>query len=130
MSKNKIILTTGTFNIVHAGHIELFEYCKQFDGKVIVGLNSDNYVIKKYGSKSVPLENRLKVLEQIKLIDEVVVFKETTPVKLIFKPPFILGAISNSDEIYWLLTEESICISRPLIIEGFMLRGGYPSFSR
>ena len=85
MVKNKIILTTGTFNVVHAGHIELFEYCKKLNGKLIVGVNCDNYVIHKYGSKSVLLKNRLKVLEQIKLIDEVVVFKETTPIELILK---------------------------------------------
>lgn len=80
-----IILTTGTFNIVHGGHIELFEYCKQFNGKLIVGVNSDPYLIKKYGSKYITLEKRLKVLNQIKLIDEVIVFEEETPINLILK---------------------------------------------
>jgi rfaE bifunctional protein nucleotidyltransferase chain/domain len=83
MEGTPIILTTGTFNIVHAGHIELFEYCKKLEGKLIVGINSDPYLIKKYGSKYITLEKRLKVLKQIKLIDEIIVFEEETPIKLI-----------------------------------------------
>lgn len=83
MKSTPIILTTGTFNIVHAGHIELFEYCKQFEGELIVGINADPYLIKKYGSKHIKLENRLKVLKQIKLIDKIIVFEEETPINLI-----------------------------------------------
>ena len=39
--------------------------------------------MKKYGSKYIELKNRLKVLNQIKLIDEIVVFEEETPINLI-----------------------------------------------
>lgn len=81
---DNIILTTGTFNIVHAGHIELFEFCKSF-GKVHVGVNSDKYLLNKYGDKTIRLEHRLKVLSSIKQIDAIHVFHEETPCCLIAK---------------------------------------------
>lgn len=80
--KDPIVLTTGTFNIVHAGHINLFNYCSKL-GKVIVGINNDNYLKHKYKSKAISLENRLSVLYSLKQIDEIYVFDEPNPSNLI-----------------------------------------------
>ena len=52
----KKILTTGTFNLCHAGHIRLFEFCSQF-GEVIVGINADPYLWEKYG----PLNEKINL---------------------------------------------------------------------
>lgn len=79
---DKIVLTTGTFNIVHAGHIELFEFCIQF-GKLYVAVNGNDYLTKKYKTKAIPLEYRLKVLSSLKQIDSLVVFEEDTPCSII-----------------------------------------------
>lgn len=79
-----LVLTTGTFNIVHAGHIELFDFCSRF-GKVCVGVNSDKYLLHKYGDKAISLEYRLKVLKSLKQIHRIHVFDEDTPVELISK---------------------------------------------
>ena len=82
---DKIVLVTGTFNICHSGHIRLFEYASQF-GKLIVGTNSDPFLWDKYGKdKTVPLDKRVFVLKAIRYIDEVVIFTEETPSKLIEK---------------------------------------------
>ena len=81
----KKILTTGTFNLCHAGHIRLFEFCSQF-GEVIVGINADPYLWKKYGKdKTIPLTDRAFVLNACKFVDKVVVFTEEEPTKLISK---------------------------------------------
>ena len=73
------VLVTGTFNIVHAGHIQLFEFAKQF-GRVTVGINADSYLHEKYGKdKTVPLINRAYVIDSCKFVDEVVVFTEDNP---------------------------------------------------
>jgi D-beta-D-heptose 7-phosphate kinase/D-beta-D-heptose 1-phosphate adenosyltransferase len=86
----KIVLVTGTFNICHSGHIRLIEYASTF-GKVIVGINSDPYLWKKYGKdKTIPLSQRAYVLSSIKFVDKVVMFTEEHPGKLIesLKPDF------------------------------------------
>lgn len=40
------VLTIGTFDILHFGHIELFKKCKKLsgDGNFIVGLNTDEFI--------------------------------------------------------------------------------------
>lgn len=81
---NNIVLVVGTFNITHAGHCRLLEYAAQF-GKVTVGINSDDYLRKKYGDKAVPLVQRAYVLQCNKFVDRVIVFREDEPSSLIYK---------------------------------------------
>ena len=76
-------MTTGTFNIVHAGHIELFEFCKKVGKTLIVGINTDKYLYKKYGNKAICLDQRIKVLSSIKYVDFIYTFRENTPCNLI-----------------------------------------------
>lgn len=76
------VLVSGCFQIVHAGHCELFEFASQF-GKVTVAINADSYLERKYNGRVVPLLNRAYVLKCNKYIDKVVVFPEDHPGKLI-----------------------------------------------
>jgi D-beta-D-heptose 7-phosphate kinase/D-beta-D-heptose 1-phosphate adenosyltransferase len=81
------IFTNGCFDIIHVGHIELLKYAKSLGDKLIVGLNSDNS-IKTLKGKSRPInfqEDRKKILESIKYVDEVIIFDELTPIELIKK---------------------------------------------
>lgn len=75
-------MVTGTFNVVHAGHIRLLEFAARF-GKVTVGINADPYLKKKYGDKAVSLVDRSYVLSSCKYVDEVVMFREDEPSNLI-----------------------------------------------
>jgi len=77
------VLVTGTFNVLHAGHVQLLEYASTF-GKVVVGINADGYLHRKYGrDKTVPMLNRAYVLNSISFVDEVVVFTQDDPSQLI-----------------------------------------------
>ena len=82
--KKTDVLVTGTFNVVHAGHVRLLEFASRY-GSVTVGLNADPYLKKKYGDKAVPLIDRTYVLSSNKYVDNVIVFMEDTPLKLIKK---------------------------------------------
>ena len=42
-----IIILSGGFDPVHKGHIRMFKAAKAFPAKVIVGLNSDSWLIRK-----------------------------------------------------------------------------------
>ena len=78
------VLVTGTFNIVHPGHIRLLEFASQY-GEVTVGVNTDNYVQRKYGKHAIPLIDRSYALESIKYVKKVIAFREEEPSKLIEK---------------------------------------------
>lgn len=77
------VLVTGTFNVLHAGHVELLEFASQH-GSVTVGINSDAYLHGKYGEdKTVPMLNRAYVLQALRCVDEVVIFTQDDPSELI-----------------------------------------------
>ena len=76
---------TGTFNLMHAGHVELLEFASRF-GHVTVGVNADSYLHSKYGKDmTVPLMNRAYVLSSCRYVDDVVVFTDDEPSSLILQ---------------------------------------------
>jgi len=85
MSNRKIVFTNGVFDLIHVGHIYLFEEAKKLGYKLVVGLNSDKSATK---IKRKPVNNqkeRKRVLKAIKYIDEVRIFSEVNPLSLIRK---------------------------------------------
>lgn len=90
----KKIFTNGCFDILHTGHLNLLKFCKELDGYVIVGLNSDESVkkLKGEGRPIFPERERKMLLESLKFVDEVIIFDEETPLNLIkfIKPDIIV----------------------------------------
>lgn len=82
-----VVFTNGCFDILHPGHIALLEQAKKLGTKLIVGINSDESV-KRIKGNSRPIvseKNRVEVLSALRCVDEVVIFNETTPEKIIKK---------------------------------------------
>lgn len=63
--KDKIILVTGGFDPLHSGHIEYIKSAKQF-GRVVVGVNSDEWLIRKKGRSFLPHQERLNIINNLK----------------------------------------------------------------
>ena len=84
--KNKKIATiNGTFDILHKGHEFILKEAKKQGDILIAGLNSDSSVRQNKGP-SRPLNNenaRAKMLANFDFVDYVVIFNETTPIKLL-----------------------------------------------
>jgi len=81
-----IIFTNGCFDVLHIGHLRLLQYCKS-KGSVIVGINSDASV-KRLKGHSRPINSqtdRRDLLLALSCVDQVVIFDEDTPLKLIRK---------------------------------------------
>lgn len=77
----KTILTFGVFDMLHLGHVALFKKCADYvadgEGKVIVAVQDNDFILKyKPESKIVySLEEKLFMLEAIRYIDEIKVYK-------------------------------------------------------
>ena len=83
--KKTIVFTNGCFDLLHKGHIDLLTRASELGDKLIVGINSDKSV-KKIKGDNRPIENqktRKKNLLNLKYVDDVYVFEETTPLKII-----------------------------------------------
>lgn len=81
----KLVFTNGCFDIVHAGHIASFWQARSFGDVLIVGVNSDASIQRLKGARRpiVSLENRLKLLEALEMVDYAVPFEDDTPQALI-----------------------------------------------
>tara|TARA_B100000579_G_scaffold410176_1_gene399835 strand:- start:565 stop:1053 length:489 start_codon:yes stop_codon:yes gene_type:complete len=93
-SKNKkVVFTNGCFDILHLGHKTYLNQSKALGDFLIVAINSDESVKLLKGDDR-PINNqelRSKNLMNLECVDEVVVFSEETPLKLIeFLLPDIL----------------------------------------
>ena len=67
----KIIATSGYFDPLHIGHIELLQKAKALGGKLVVIVNNDKQTILKKGKEFMPFKERLEIIKAIKYVDEV-----------------------------------------------------------
>ena len=83
--KERIVMTNGCFDILHAGHVAYLEEAKSLGDRLIVAVNDDDSVRRLKG-ESRPinaLEDRMLVLAGLAAVDWVVPFSDDTPAALI-----------------------------------------------
>ncbi|BCA80207.1 glycerol-3-phosphate cytidylyltransferase [Desulfuromonas sp. AOP6] len=68
----KTVLTYGTFDLLHVGHIRLLERAKALGDYLIVGLSTDEFNAVKHKSSFLPYEQRKEILEAVKYVDKVI----------------------------------------------------------
>jgi D-beta-D-heptose 7-phosphate kinase/D-beta-D-heptose 1-phosphate adenosyltransferase len=80
-----VVFTNGCFDLLHAGHIRLFQEAKKLGDVLIVALNDDASVKKIKGllRPIFPLSERAEVLSAIGDIDYLTSFSEKTPRRII-----------------------------------------------
>ena len=65
----KIVLVTGGFDPLHSGHIKYLREAAQLGDKLIVGVNSDNWLERKKGRAFMPLYERQLIVSSIDGVD-------------------------------------------------------------
>jgi ribose 5-phosphate isomerase B len=100
-----IVLTNGVFDILHKGHIELLKFSKTQGDKLIVAIDSDRRV-KELKGENRPVntqEDRRRVLESNRYVDEVVIFDSSEELKDFYttlSPDVIIkGSEWTADEV-------------------------------
>jgi len=81
----KVVFTNGCFDLLHIGHLRLFEAAKAEGDFLVVGVNSDKSVKKIKGELRpfLPEGERTEVVAALERVDAVVMFDEDTPQRLI-----------------------------------------------
>ena len=72
----KIVLATGGFDPVHSGHIQYLKAAKELGDMLIVGLNSDEWLERKKGKSFMPWNERLTIMNNLQMVDEVYTFMD------------------------------------------------------
>ena len=101
----RIVLTNGCFDLLHAGHIQLFSASRQLGDVLVVAIDDDESVTKLKGPERPVLgaKERVRVLSALDSVDYVVVFS-TGELETIIETlePAVLTKGSNytSDRVY------------------------------
>ena len=75
---SRVILVTGGFDPLHSGHIKLLKAAKEYShyDKLIVGLNSDEWLVRKKGKAFQTWKDRANILYNLKCVDDVLPFDD------------------------------------------------------
>lgn len=68
----KTVITYGTFDLFHYGHLKLLERAKSFGDFLIVAVSTDEFNKQKGKISIFPYEHRKAIVEQIKFVDMVI----------------------------------------------------------
>ena len=74
--RTSIVLVTGGFDPLHTGHIEYFKAAKQLGSKLIVGVNSDQWLTRKKGRPFMPIVDRVSIIESLRMVDHCILFDD------------------------------------------------------
>jgi D-beta-D-heptose 7-phosphate kinase/D-beta-D-heptose 1-phosphate adenosyltransferase len=111
MAKKEIVVaTSGYFQPLHAGHLQLFRDSKKLGDKLIVIINSDRQSVMKHGFSFMSEKDRAELVKELKCVDDVFISIDTdrTQCKTLemLKPDiFTKGGDRTSDEI----PEKEVC---------------------
>ena len=81
----KLVFTNGCFDLLHVGHTRSLEEARSLGDRLIVALNRDSSVRRLKGPRrpQVGEMRRAEVLAALACVDAVVLFAESTPLRLI-----------------------------------------------
>ena len=72
-----IVVVSGGFDPLHKGHVRLFNEAKKLGHKLICGLNSDKWLVRKKGEVHLNFGERYEILSSFRAVDEVIAFNDT-----------------------------------------------------
>jgi len=68
------VITFGTFDLFHVGHLRLLQRAKELGTWLVVGVSSDELNYEKKGKyPAAPIEHRMEIIRSIRYVDEVFV---------------------------------------------------------
>jgi cytidyltransferase-like protein len=73
----KIVLVTGGFDPIHSGHIAYLREARELGNKLVVGINSDDWLIRKKGRAFMPWEERATIIAAMHVVDRVINFNDS-----------------------------------------------------
>ena len=73
----KVVLVTGGFDPLHSGHIAYLTAAKKLGDKLVVGINSDEWLTRKKGKPFMPLRERISIISALTVVDDVLTWDDS-----------------------------------------------------
>ena len=71
------VLVTGGFDPLHSGHIEYFKAAKALGDRLVVGINSDEWLARKKGRAFMPFTERAAIIKELEVVDKIIGFDDS-----------------------------------------------------
>ena len=72
----KIVIATGGFDPLHRGHINYLQAARKLGDQLMVGVNSDAWLVRKKGRAFMPYAERVAVIENLRFVDGVITYND------------------------------------------------------
>jgi glycerol-3-phosphate cytidylyltransferase len=68
----KTVLTYGTFDLFHIGHLYILKRARELGDKLIVAVSTDEFNATKGKTTLMPFEHRVELVRSVRFVDEVI----------------------------------------------------------
>ena len=72
-----VTLVTGGFDPLHVGHLDYLNSAATLGDRLIVGINSDEWLIRKKGAAFMPHKDRANIIRALRVVDTVMFFNDS-----------------------------------------------------
>lgn len=69
--QKRTVITYGTFDLFHIGHLKILQRAKMLGDRLIVGISTDDFNLKKNKKTVIPYHERAEIISKIKYVDHV-----------------------------------------------------------
>ena len=76
MENRVISIVSGGFDPIHPGHIMMMKDCLKFSNYLIVGVNSNKWLINKKGNYFMDIQHRIYVVNSLNVVNETMEFED------------------------------------------------------
>lgn len=72
----KVVVITGGFDPIHLGHIDYIKAARELGDILVVGVNSDEWLVRKKGRPFMPFEDRIAIISELQGVDYAIPFND------------------------------------------------------
>ena len=73
----KVVLTYGTFDLFHIGHLSLLQRLRRLGDTLIVGVTTDEFNAHRGKASCTPYSERIQIVESIRYVDQVIAMERS-----------------------------------------------------
>ena len=71
-----VVVITGGFDPLHSGHISYINAARKLGDILVVGVNSDEWLVRKKGRSFMPFEDRISIIQSLQGVDYAIPFND------------------------------------------------------
>ena len=72
LKQRKTVITYGTFDLFHIGHLNILKRARMLGDRLIVGISTDSFNLKKNKKTVIPYNERAEIIRHLRFVDQVI----------------------------------------------------------